>query len=104
MSEPTQDSPFWNSIALKKRSEHWPKRFGNAVPMRIRMLMTVRPDFAFILPPEKRDMILIQGRTYDATTNSHGAVCGVCGCGNVLGVKPDEFEVVEWYPVALEMA
>lgn len=104
MKKPTKDSPFWDSIALKSRSAHWPKRFGNAVPMRIRMTQTVRPDFAFILPPEKRGMVLHADEVYEATTNSHGAVCGVCECGNLLGVKPDEFEVVEWYPVAIEQS
>lgn len=97
ISLPPPESLFWKQIALHTRSKHWPERFGNRIPLRIKMNMTVRPDFAFILPPEKRGMILIQNEIYIATANSHGAVCGICECGHELGVKPDEFEVEEWY-------
>lgn len=92
----TADSPFWKSPALAVRSKHWPRRYGRRVPMCIRMNCTVRPDFAFILPPEERGMILRAGGVYAAVTNTHGAVCGVCDCGHTLGVKPDEFTVIGW--------
>jgi hypothetical protein len=95
---PPKDSKFWDSLALKHRSEHWPKRFGNSIPMLIRMNFTVRPDFPALLEESKyQGCVLTGGEVYHTTVNSHGAVCGICDNGQELGVKPDEFEVVEWY-------
>lgn len=37
----------------------------------------------------------IAGEIYFAWTNAHGALSAVLPGGN-LGLKPDEFEVVEW--------
>ena len=67
--------------------------------MRIKMLMDVRPDALCRMAGigGGPDTILKNGQTYDAVTNSHGAVSGVCANGFILGVKPDEFEVVGWY-------
>lgn len=59
--------------------------------MKIRMLETVRPDM-FLGKP---GTILRVNETYEATQNKHGAVCGICDNGEKLGVKPNEFEVVE---------
>ena len=78
--------------ALKEKSEHYPKRFGNRTPKTIRMLKTVFPEMPFgdRVGPAKI------GVEYSAWTNIHGAVCAVFANGKRLGVKPAEFEVVEW--------
>ena len=60
--------------------------------MTIRMLKTVRPDLAFLAKP---GTILHGGSEYAATSNHHGAICGICENGEALGVKPGEFEFVE---------
>lgn len=91
---PTPGSRFWESPALKRRSKHYPERFSDRVPQRIRMLMNVRPDLWCSGTP---GTILRRNEVYVAWTNSHGAVAGICENGEVLGVKPDEFEVVDWY-------
>ena len=59
--------------------------------MKIRMLMTVRPDFPFhiISPP---GTILRVGEIYDAESNKNGAITAICANGEKLGVKPCEFE------------
>lgn len=56
--------------------------------MKIKMLMTVTPDFSFLAKP---GTVLVKGETYEATVNKNGAVSGVCENGEVLGVKPHEF-------------
>jgi hypothetical protein len=66
------------------------------VGIRIKMLMTVRPDlFGF----ERSSKILIIGQEYDAVSNQNGAISGICEIGGLLGVKPGEFEFLsapEW--------
>jgi hypothetical protein len=84
--------------ALQKQSIHYPKHFLGRVPRRIRMTKTVS---ALNLANKSSKIIAKAGCIYDAWTNSHGAVSAVCS-NNLksdyhLGVKPDEFEVVEWY-------
>ena len=64
--------------------------------MKIRMLETVRPEFVFLVYGLSRDTILVCGEVYEATRNKHGAVCGICRNGQALGVRPGEFEVVEY--------
>lgn len=59
--------------------------------MKIRMLENVRPDLVFLAKP---GTILRCGKVYEATENKYGAVSGICENGEVLGVKPDEFELV----------
>ncbi len=58
----------------------------------IRMLKTVVPDFPFAVNARTR---LLANTLYGATSNSLGAVCGICDNGELLGVKPGEFEFVE---------
>ncbi len=96
---PAPGSAFWESPALKTQSKHYPERFKGRVPMRIRMLMNVRPDpwCGAIGQSGGPGTILRYDETYECWTNSHGAVAGICANGFALGVKPDEFEVVEWY-------
>lgn len=60
--------------------------------MRIKMLCNVRPDIPFLAKP---GTILRAGEVYEATANKHGAISGICGNGEPLGVKPGEFEFVE---------
>lgn len=69
--------------------------------MRIKMLMNVRPDpwcgAIGGIGSGGPGTILRYDETYECWANSHGAVAGICANGFKLGVKPDEFEVVEWY-------
>ena len=96
---PVSGSAFWQSAAIKAQSKNYPARFQGRVPVRIKMRMTVRPDdLCYLIPGYvKAGTVLCQNEVYEATTNSHGAVSGICANGFVLGVKPDEFDVVDWY-------
>ena len=81
------------SLALTFQSKHYPPAWHGKVPKRIRMATTIRPDFG--LGPA--GTIAVRGEEYEAWTNSHGAVCAICENGYRLGVKPYEFEVIEWH-------
>lgn len=84
--------------ALHKRSETYP--FGEKVPLFVLMLKTVTADpmpvLGFSTCPNGVPPIALIGQRLPAWTNSHGAVAVVLQDGELLGVKPDEFEVVEW--------
>lgn len=79
--------------ALHRQSEHYPARFRGRVPKRILMEKTIYPE----CPGMKPGTVARRDAEYDAWTNSHGAVCAVCENGEHLGVKPDEFAVIEWH-------
>jgi len=81
------------SPALTKQSEHYPERFKGKVPYKVRMLKTVTSDLPFIVKPI---LWAYEGETYDVWVNSHGAVSAFLP-EDLLGLKPDEFEVIEWH-------
>ncbi len=83
------------SPALLSRSELYPAAWRGRVPKRIRMMKTVRSDFPCI-----SRLIAPKGGEYNAWVNSHGAVAAVLPIGEMLGVRPYEFEVIEWHPEA----
>lgn len=76
--------------------------FGNQVPKRVRMTRTVMSDFlpgTTINVADGPPLVAVNSQTFDAWTNSYGAVAVYMPDGRKLGVKPDEFEVVEWHDV-----
>lgn len=60
--------------------------------IRIRMLKTVRADMPFLAKP---GTIARKGQDYNAMTNRFGAISAICENGEILGVKPGEFEFTE---------
>jgi hypothetical protein len=87
--------------ALHSQSKDYPARFMGRVPKTIRMRRTVQPDEPLrSLDPEWSRVIAEHSMLYPAYTNSHGAVSAVLDEGRKLGVKPDEFEIVEWHQEA----
>jgi hypothetical protein len=75
--------------------------FGDRVPSKIRMLRTVTSDVPF---QREGDVLVAVGSTvHNAWTNSYGAVAAVLPDGRKLGVKPGEFEVVEWLTPKVSM-
>lgn len=63
--------------------------------MKIKVLKTVQPDFPFWFHCVPFDTVLVCGEVYQAVRGKSGAVCGICENGQMLGVKPEEFEVVQ---------
>lgn len=80
--------PDWEKVLLIKSPalDVW----GGQLPKRVKMLRDVTSDLPF--PPF---LCCHQGCIYEVELNPHGAVSARLG-SNVLGLKPDEFEVVEW--------
>jgi len=58
--------------------------------IRIRMIKNVMPLPLLI----KAGTVLKAGEEYDAVSNKYGAISGICSNGELLGVKPDEFEFI----------
>ena len=84
------------SLALIHQSEHYPASWRGMVPKRVKMATTVRPDFPACLTwPD--DSCCDNGEEYDVYVNSHGAISAVLPNGKNLGLKPYEFEVIEWH-------
>ena len=85
--------------ALRERLHEKGYPFGENVPLSICMKRTVGADFPMLADTKekaKRDM------WYPAWTNSYGAVSVMLPDGKLLGVKPDEFEVVEWLEILIK--
>ncbi len=81
-----------DSSALRERGRGYP--WGDRVPRRIRLLTAVRAD----LPgPLHSPEIALAGQIYEAYCNRYGAVSAILADGSLLGVKPDEFEIVAWH-------
>ncbi len=63
--------------------------------IKIRMKVTVRPDWPFNFQKPYNVLVLVAGQIYEAIQNKHGAVFGICENGELMGVKPGEFEIIE---------
>lgn len=48
---------------------------------------------------KKKGLLCIQGNEYYVWVNSYGAVSAILPNGEQLGLKPDEFEVIEWHQI-----
>lgn len=80
------------SPALTYQSDSYPASWHGKVPKRIKMAKTITSDFPF--PPVLR---ALKDDVCDCWVNSHGAVAAILCDGQRLGVKPYEFEVIEWH-------
>jgi len=89
--------------ALHEKTTTYP--FGGKVPSKIKMRVDVVPDIPFhvSLLESLKWQAASEGETYDCWVNSHGAVCVVFPDGEKIGVKPHEFEVVEWHGGIIEL-
>ena len=59
------------------------------VPSKVRVINRVRGDFPF-------SATTIGPGVYDCKSNQYGAVSVVAENGYMLGLKPEEFETLEW--------
>jgi hypothetical protein len=84
-----------SSPALKHQSEIYPPRYRGRVPWKIKMACTVRPDLEWLC--KTRGTVAVMDEVYECWVNMHGAVAAICRNGEKLGIKPAEFDVVEWH-------
>jgi len=81
------------------------RAWGGRIPKRIRMLTTVTPDTIPGVPAYQIHdewMAAVEGNEYPVEINRLGAVTALLPGGRKIGVKPDEFEVVESVSLAVE--
>lgn len=83
--------------ALKHKDTSYPRSWNGRTPKAIRMLRDITPDAICAIADPMRNTRAEKGLEYQAWTNSYGAVCAVFPDGQKIGVKPHEFEVVEWF-------
>lgn len=85
------------SPALEWRSDDYPNRFKNRVPLKVKAVKTVRPAFPCMALAEgsKEPAICLRNQVYFAWVNSYGAVSAILPSGDMIGLLPSEFEVVE---------
>ena len=84
-----------SSPALKHQSEIYPPRYRGRVPWKIKMACTVRPDLEWLC--KTHGTVAVMDEIYECWVNMHGAVAAICPNGEKLGIKPAEFDVVEWH-------
>jgi hypothetical protein len=86
------------SPALSKQSELYPQRYEGRVPLRVRLTKTVTADvMPYPLCLTQDHLAMVIGQEVSVWVNSHGAVAGIDAEGRCLGLKPDEFEVVQFH-------
>ena len=83
-----------DSPALKDQSEIYPPNFRGRVPLKVKMACNVRGNLHFCPP----GTIARVEETYEVWVNRNGAVAAILPNGLQLGLKPAEFDVVEWHP------
>lgn len=89
----TKDSP-----ALQFQSEHYPQEWQGRVPLIVTVVQEIEEplyQINFLTPtghskPEP-------GTAWPAYVNRHGAVLAILEPGVMFGLKPSEFEVIEWH-------
>lgn len=82
------------SPALKQKSSSYPPAWEGKVPLKVRVLTKACSDVpAFIAPP----IVIDKGAEPYVYVNAHGAVSAIIGSGYTLGLKPSEFEVIQWH-------
>jgi hypothetical protein len=92
----TMGSPALEMISNKTGKFAYPERWQRKVPLKVKMNYTVVPDLPFLMPTAD-GTICIGGNEYYVWVNSYGAVSAILPNGERLGLKPDEFEVIEFH-------
>ncbi len=98
-------TPFC-SPALRFRSGHYPDRFNGRVPSAVRTLRRVGPEGMICMTMSRRKVLALNipaGEVVPVWVNSHGAVAAILPGVGELGLRPDEFDVVDWHDLAPEV-
>lgn len=87
---------FLTSPALQWQSEYYPARYRGRVPLKVRVAKDVPPDLTEF-NKELKCLICFKDNEYYVRVNSHGAVSAILPNGERLGLRPSEFDVIEWH-------
>jgi hypothetical protein len=82
------------SPALRHQAEGYPAQWAGRVPLRVRMVKTATACYPFGILDRAE---ALKGKEYDVYVNSYGAASAIVGPDSLLGIKPDEFEIVAWH-------
>lgn len=94
---PAAEAVMMMSPALECTSEGFPEAWAGRVPKRVRATKTVHPDFSFA---GNEGVVAVNGEEYLVWVNAHGALAAIMADGlRRLGLRPGEFEVVEFHGV-----
>lgn len=85
----TSPALTWKSD--KKGAFAYPPNFRGRVPLMVKVLSDSQSDI-----PTK-DISVQKDKRYYVWVNSYGAVSAILPNGEQLGLKPSEFEVIEWH-------
>ena len=69
--------------------------FNGRIPLKVRMNITVESELPFPLCLDVWPCVF--NREYYVTVNSYGAVTAIHEDGTTLGLKPGEFQIIEWH-------
>lgn len=93
--EIAKESPALHLISNMQGSFSYPKQWHNQVPLKVKMNQNVGPDMPFLFSSKER---CIKDNEYYCHVNSYGALSAILPDGERLGLKPGEFEVIEYHP------
>lgn len=88
----------FDSPALKcQTADYYPASWRGKVPARVRMCKTVTADFIVAVASPDAHPVAQNDADYDVWVNSQGAVAAIFEDGRQLGLRPYEFEIIEWH-------
>ncbi|HRH44030.1 MAG TPA: hypothetical protein PKY82_20535 [Pyrinomonadaceae bacterium] len=91
--EIAKTSPALNWQSDRRGSCAYPANFRGRVPLKVKLATTVYPDVPFV----PSDTVAQKDCEYYVWVNSYGAVSAILPNGETLGLRPSEFNVVEWH-------
>jgi hypothetical protein len=71
----------------------YPANFRGRVPLKVKLAVRVLPDLPFV----PAGTVAEKDHEYYVWVNSYGAVSAILPNGEKLGLRPEEFDVVEWH-------
>lgn len=71
----------------------YPANYRGRVPLKVKLAATVLPDLPFV----PIGTVAEKDEEYFCWVNSYGAVSAILPNGEKLGLRPGEFDVVEWH-------
>jgi hypothetical protein len=89
-------SPALNWQSDKSGNSAYPANFRGRVPLKVKLATTVYPDVPFV----PSGTIAGKDCEYYVWVNSYGAVSAILPNGEKLGLRPSEFDVIEWHEVS----
>lgn len=78
---------------------NYPANYRGRVPLKVKVAKKVEPDLPWLKKElgVKDDTVCLKDNEYYVWVNSCGAVSAILPNGEMLGLLPSEFDVVEWH-------